>query len=304
MKKQYFLFCIMLSGLIFFGCNKPAPTELIQDNQTVDDPAQVEVITTNINDESYSNGYDSTGVADSLLGHVNTIYVSGIKISSKLATVKTSLAEAIFFDKNKPIYVDNKLIGFQTLTPGIIRFNNYRARLVPLRVRIRNSTADSSLGLMYFLYSGRGVRIDPFDFDYNSYIDFQLNPIIGSLISFKIPTPPEITANIRIDGKRSENNLKVLLEWSNPLSDRYVYIIIGAVDKVNGSTYPIFRIRTKDDGRFQIPENLLNQIPVVRFNKIALTVVRKFEKYEKNNENGNDLYILSQSVHTIIIDSQ
>ncbi|MEJ2613658.1 MAG: hypothetical protein P8Z35_01750 [Ignavibacteriaceae bacterium] len=304
MKKQYFFFYALLSGLIFFGCNKPAPTELIQDNQTAEDPAQVEVITTNINDESYSNGYDSTGVADSLLDHVNTIYVSGIKISSKLGTVNTSLAEAIFFDKTKPVYVDNYLIGFRTLTPGIIRFNNYRARLIPLKVRIRNSSADSSLGLMYFLYSGRAMRIDPFDFKYNSNIDFQFNPLIGSLISFKIPTPPEITATIRVDGKRSENDLKALLEWSHPLPGRNINIIIGAVDKINGSTYPIYRIRTKDDGKYQIPENLLNQIPFDRFNKIVLTLVRKFQKYEKNNENGNDLYILSQSVHTLIIDLQ
>jgi hypothetical protein len=223
MKKQYFLLYVLLSGLMFFGCNNPAPTELIQGSQATEDPAEVELITKNINDESYSNGYDSTSVADSLLGHVNTIYVSGIKISSKLGTVNTSLAEAIFFDKNKPVYVDNNLIGFRTLTPGIIRFNNYRARLVLLRIRIRNSSADSSLGLMYFLYSGRAIRIDPFDFKYNSNIGFQLNPLIGSIVSFKIPTPPEIKANIRVDGKRSENNLKVLLEWNHSLSSRYIY---------------------------------------------------------------------------------
>ena len=303
MKKQYFTLYILLSGLIFFGCSKPAPTELIQDNQTTEDPAQVDVITKNINDESYSNGYDSTGVADSLLGHVNTIYISGIKITSKLGTVNTSLAEAIFFDKSTPVYVDNNLIGYQTLTPGIIRFNNYRARLVPLRVRIKNSSADSSLGLMYYLYSGRGMRIDPFNFDYNSNVDFRLNLLNGSVISFPIPTPPEITGNINVDGKRSSNNLKVLLEWSHPLSNRKIDIIIGAVDRVNGSIFPIYRIRTKDDGKFQIPVNLLNQIPLDRFDKIAVTLIRKYEKYERNIENNNELYVLSQSIHTIIIDS-
>ncbi len=41
MNKQYFSIYILITGLIFFGCNKPAPTELIQDNQTAEDPAQV-----------------------------------------------------------------------------------------------------------------------------------------------------------------------------------------------------------------------------------------------------------------------
>ena len=303
MKKQNFILYILLSGLIFFGCNKPAPTELIQNNQAADDPAQVEVITKNINDESYSNGYDSTGVADSLLGHVNTIYVSGIKITSKLVTLNASLAEAIFFDKSNPVYVDNSLVGFRTLTPGIIRFNNDRARLVPLRVRIRNSSADSSLGLMYYLYSGRGMKMDPFSFEYNSQVDFQLNPLNGSLINFKIATPPEITGNIKVDGKRSSNNLKVLLEWSHPVFNRNIDIIVGAVDKISGNIFPIYRIRTKDDGKFQVPVNLINQIPSDRFSKIAVTLIRKYEKYEVNSTDKNELYVLSQSIHTIIIDS-
>lgn len=299
MKKQYFLLFVLIAGLILFGCNKPAPTELIQDNQT-----SVEVITKNLNDTSYSNGYDSTGVADSLFGHVNTIYVSGVKITTKLGTFHTSLAEAIFFDKSKPVYDNNNnLIGFRTLTPGIIRFNSYRARLVPLRVRINGSSADSSLGLMYYLYSGRGIRVDPFDFTYNSNVDFQLNLLIGSVISFPIPTPPELTADIKIDGKRSSNNLKVVLEWNNPLPNRQIDIIIGAVAKLNSNTFPIYRLKTRDDGKFQIPANLINQIPSDRFDKIAFTLIRKYEKYEKNVENKNDLYILSQSIHTIIIDS-
>ncbi len=303
MKKQYFSLYVLLAGLILCGCNKPAPTELIQDSQITEDPVQVEVITKNLNDESYSNGYDSTGVADSLFGHINTIYVSGVKITSKLGTINTSLAEAIFFDKSKPIYADNNLVGYRTLTPGIIRFNNYKARLIPLKVRINRSTADSSLGLMYYLYSGRGMRIDPFNFDYNSSISFQLNPVTGSLVSFPINTPPEITCDIKVEGKRSANNLKILLEWSHPVSGLKINIIIGAVDKTTGDTFPLYRLRTKDDGKFLIPETLVNQIPLDRFNKIALTLIRKLERYENTSEHGNDLYIISQSVHTIIIDS-
>jgi hypothetical protein len=295
MKKQNFYIYYLLAGLLFWGCNKPAPTELIQDSRTTDDAAQVEVITKNINDQSYSNGYDSTGVADSLMGHVNTIYVSGVKITSKEGTFNTSLAEAIFFDKNKPVYdKGGYLIGYQ--------FSNHRARLVPLKVRIRNSTADTSLGLMYFLYSGKRMLQDPFLYEYNSNIDFQFNPVIGSSISFKIPTPQEVTGNINVEGSMN-NNLKVILYWSHPSPNRQIEIIIGAVDRSSGDIFPMYRVKTRDDGRFQIPVNLIKQIPAERFNKIAVTLVRKYEKHENGAGNRNDLYILSQSVHTIIIDS-
>ncbi len=302
MKKQYFYKYYLLAGLLIYGCNKPAPTELIQDSQTTDDAAQVEVITKNINDQSYSNGYDSTGVADSLIGHANIIYVSGIKITSKEGTLNTSLAEAIFFDKSKPVKVGGLLIGYRTITPGIIQFNTHRARLIPLRVRIRNSTADTSLGLMYYLYSGKRMLVDPFQYEYNSNIDFQFNPLIGSNVNFKIPTPPEITGNIIVEGKRN-NNLKVILEWSHPVPELQIEIIIGAVVRTNRNIFPLYRVKTKDDGKFLIPVNLINQIPTDRFNKIAITLIRKYEKYENNGGNRNDIYILSQSVHTIIIDS-
>jgi hypothetical protein len=302
MKKQNLCKYYLLAGLIIWGCNKPAPTELIQDSQTTNDAAQIEVITKNINDQSYSNGYDSTGVADSLMGHVNTIYVSGIKITSKIGTLNTSLAEAIFFDKSKPVNVGGYLIGYRTLTPGTILFNSHRARLVPLKVRIRNSAIDTSLGLKYFLYSGKRILLDPFRYEYNSNIDFQFIPIIGSSISFKIPTPPEITGNIKIEGARN-NNLKVILDWDLPSPNRQIEIIIGAVDRTSGEIFPMYRVITRDDGRFQIPVNLIKQIPTERFNKVVVTFIRKYEKYENNAGNKNDLYILSQSVHTIIIDS-
>ena len=302
MKKQYLYICYLLAGLLIFGCSKPAPTELIQDNQATNDPAQVEVITKDINDTSFSNGYDSTGVADSLIGHVNTIYVSGIKISSKEGLINTSLAEAIFFDKSKPIMVNGILAGYRTLTPGVIRFDNHRARLVPLRVRIKNSSADTSLGLMYYLYSGKRTMMDPFRYKYNSSVDFQYIPLMGSHINFQIPTPPEITGSINIEGKIN-NNLKVILEWNQFAPSRQIIIIIGAVDKVSGDIFPVYRIKTRDDGKYEIPVNLLKAILISRFDKIAVTFIRKYEKYEKGTGNRNDLYVLSQSVHTIIIDS-
>jgi hypothetical protein len=93
------------------------------------------------------------------------------------------------------------------------------------------------------------------------------------------------------------------LDWDHPSPNRQIEIIIGAVDRTSGEIFPMYRVITRDDGRFQIPVNLIKQIPTERFNKVVVTFIRKYEKYENNAGNKNDLYILSQSVHTIIIDS-
>jgi hypothetical protein len=298
MKNLNFYLYLLITGIFLFGCNKPAPTELIQDeNQT-----QVEVITKNLNDESLSNGYDSTGVLDSVTSHSSIIYASGIKITSKPGTWRSSLFEAAFFDKGKPVFKDGKLIGYHTIVPGVIKFNNQRAHLVPLSEFIKS--ADSSLGFIYKLYNGRVFTLDPVEFDYGSNIDFQLKPVGSPLIQFQIPTPEEITGNLEIQGKRSSNNLKFLLQWDHP-SGGTIDIIIGGVVNARGNTVPIYKLKIKDDGTFFIPSNLIDKIPADRFSKIAVTLIRKIEIHKNINygTSNNDLYILTQSVHTIIFDS-
>jgi hypothetical protein len=303
MKKQYLYIFILLSGIVFYNCNKPAPTELIQDPASTDDPLQLEVISSNPNDDYYSNGYDSTGVVDSATNHPNMIYASGIKETIGSVTFEGSLAEAVFFDTDNPIYNGENIIGYKTLTPGIVRFNNHIARLEALRIRIKGSIRDTVIGQKYKLYRGRGNLIDSFQFEYNSSVNFKLAPLLGSAISFNIPTPAEITGKIKIQGSKSEGNLKVVLEWTNA-SRGQIQIIIGGVSNINGDVFPFYRINTNDDGKFVIPANLISQIPSERFNKIAVTLIRKYERYEKNDSgNKKDIYLLTQSVHTIIINS-
>jgi hypothetical protein len=303
MKKQHLYIFIFFIGLVSYNCNKPAPTELIQEPESTNDPVQLEVINNNPSDDSYSNGYDSTGVVDSATTHPNMIYASGIKETIGSVTFEGSLAQAVFFDTDNPIYIGGNLVGYTTLTPGIVRFNDHRARLEALRIRIKGSVQDTVIGQKYTLYRWRGNLIDPFQFEYNSGINFQLAPLIGTAVDFRIPTPAEITGNIKIQGSKHYGNLKVVLEWTNPSGGK-IQIIIGAVSNINGDVFPFYRIRTNDDGRFIIPANLISQIPSERFNKIAVTLIRKYERYEKNNSgNKKDIYLLTQSVHTIIINS-
>ena len=64
-------------GLVLFGCDKPAPTELIDDT----DLAEYEILGKDINDEFYSNGFDTTGITQDLQQIPNLIALSGIKVT-------------------------------------------------------------------------------------------------------------------------------------------------------------------------------------------------------------------------------
>ncbi|RKY97349.1 MAG: hypothetical protein DRQ13_04785, partial [Ignavibacteriae bacterium] len=91
---------LFIALLFISGCDKPAPTELFDDSSE----DEYEVLTKNLDDQYYNSGIDTSGLDQDLRGLTNIISVSGIKITSNNNTDRLSLAQAIFFDRSKPIY--------------------------------------------------------------------------------------------------------------------------------------------------------------------------------------------------------
>src|SRR3989304_4834905 len=208
MKKLITYLVLISIGLILFGCDKPAPTELIDDS--IGDFAEYEVLGKDFNDEYYSNGGDTTGVTQDLKEFPNLISISGIKLTDiNRRTDGHSFAQSIFFDRTKPVFDSHdRLLGYHTVTPGTVWIDNSRAREVPFIIRYRDNGVlmDTTLGDKYILFSG----LHQFHYRHNSQMNFRLD-FFGNNISFDIPTPTEITGNVEIMGKRSNGDLKALL---------------------------------------------------------------------------------------------
>jgi hypothetical protein len=64
MKKLITYSFIFPLAFLFFACDKPAPTELVDDSQ--EELAEYEVLGTDLSNEFYSNGFDTTGVTQDL----------------------------------------------------------------------------------------------------------------------------------------------------------------------------------------------------------------------------------------------
>jgi hypothetical protein len=283
-------------GFLLNSCDKPAPTELVQD----EDPLEVEVITKDADDEFYSSGYDTTGLVYEPSGYENIISISGVKISSRGTTRNSSIAQAIFFDRSMPVYSHGMLLGFRTRLLGNVEFNGVLARQVPLSIRFGHSDTrgDTLLGFMHLLYNRSGDSDDNFNYDYHSFVEFKLNPLIGRSINFNILTPPEITGTIHLEGARGDNDLKGILRWNAEHFDNFE-IILGASEKGKESIFPLFRIKTKDDGNLEIPAELLNRIPIDRFDRLVFSLIRRIEYSQVSSE--NNLYVLSQSIHSLVV---
>ena len=299
MKKLSLYFGILLlSGLLILGCDKPAPTELVQDQNQL----QVQVIAKDTQDEFYSNGFDTTGVATDLSKLQNVITITGAKITYKNITAKASLAQTIFFDMQRPVHTQRgRTIGYKTDTLGTVKFNGITAKQIPLRVMFRDHGifGDSLLGNRYVLYSGRNNIVDPFNYAPGSFVSYSFQPHMGKSISFNIRTPAEINANVKMKGSRKNNNLEATLEWDNSSADP-VEIILGAWVRNSNLAFPLYRIKPKDNGRVKLPASLLNSITQDKFDKFIFTFIRRNEGTQPFL--NNRLHIKSQTIHTIIVD--
>ncbi len=298
--KKYFLYIVVLFGFIYSGCDKPGPTELIEDEETFD----VEILGKDINDEYYSNGSDTSGFIEDRKNFASIISVSGIKLTKDNATINISSALTIIFDKSRPVRSPRGvLLGYRTITPGIIKFNDIQARLTNYRVRIKElgNPIDSLLGKKYELLNIDGRPIyDPFIYPYNSSIAFSYNPYFGGQNSnFDIPTPTEVTGYVRLVEQNEQNKFRAELNWNGEASNNFS-IIIGGIRNSNQQNFPFYRIRTKDDGNFNIPASLLKNIPKNKFNKITISFIRKYDQLVQVQ--NTDLYVSSQSIHTIIVE--
>lgn len=296
--KKYFLTLITL--LLIAGCDKPGPT-LLEPDLIDNDQVEIEVLTSDP-ESGISKGMDSTGTIEELTRFTNYIGVSGIKITDNSFTTNISIAQAIFFDRTDPIRdLNDKLIGFRARILGEVLFNDVAANVIPLRVRIKDRIIirDTLIGFQHLLYNGRGNHSDPFNFVYNSSINFKFNPFFGIPGSFDIPTPPEITGNVVINRSNPNNGLRTVLSW-NSSHLKNIEIIIGARVRNGNATIPLYRIKTPDDGSLILPPGLLNSIPVNKFNKLIISLIRKYEG--EHDSGDSELFVRSQSIHSIVVD--
>lgn len=301
MKNILTYFVLLISGLILFSCDKPAPTELIDD---LENDFEIEFLTKDLNDNYINGGTDTSGITQDLTGITNLISVSGIKITRDNKTNHLSLAQAMFFDKSKPVENSSgRIIAYKTIIPGIIRFNGLEARIVPYEIRFRDmgDLKVVLLGEKYVLYNlWQGIP-DQFFYYYNLFVSFEFQPNIGlgNNTTFNISTPHEINGNIILNGNKSNRNIDAILEWNGKGLNR-ISVIVGVIKQGQVNSIPIYKIRTGDDGRLRIPRRFFSGLPLGDLEKIVFTFVRSIENLHRNG--NNELFVSSQSIHSIVID--
>jgi hypothetical protein len=289
----------------FYSCEKPAPTELTQDENISENNLEIEIIPTDSPDLVYSNGYDSTAITSPIPKYSSIISVGDVKTTYKSKTINSVLAQAIFFDKGQPVNIrQGRVIGYRTRTLGSVFFDDRRAGLVPYIIHFRDFGAvkDSSVGSYHLLYKRENIG-DHINFRYESSIDFKLK-VLGSLaVNFQIPTPKEIIGEAEVVAGTAGAERNYLLNWNGSNKGK-IDIVIGGIKKTSYTQeiFPFFKLRTPDDGRLLIPSYLLKDFPYSQYNKIVFTFIRQITyDYEPNNT-LDDHSITAQSIHSVLLD--
>jgi hypothetical protein len=298
MKKQLIhigLITYLLLGLI--SCNEPIPTELTPDDIAIDDDLQVELLSPTPDQFVYATGYDSTGITQPIPQRASFITVNDIKNTTGSTTTESTFYSAAFFDRDSPI--KNNLgvtVGFRTRAIGRTIFNGDTARIAPYIVRFKENgiEKDTVAGFLHLLkVNGRRGRQNN-----NDHVSFRLKPIIGPPIQFNILTPPEVTGNVKISEKPGLPNFGIELTWNK--ANAPIEIIIGGVLKNKGEIFPLYNLKTKDDGHLRIPGNLLRNIPFNQFKSLVVTFIRRY-RTDIGNNTTIDNFVTAHNIHNIVI---
>ena len=300
MKRIINYIAILILAVTFYSCQKPAPTELVTNDSESQDKVTISIVPNEPDSFEYTNGYDSTGIISPVPKYTSVVTVSSTKTTYKSNTTNAYLAQAIFYDKTKPINLrTGKLIGFRTRSLGIVQFGNHIARLAPLSIKIKNSAKDSVIGFYHLLYRKSNFG-DPFEFNFNSKIDFKLKIMGIPPVNFQIPTPEEISGSIESSGSLTKGNLRYTLKW-NGINDGKIDIIIGGIKRGfnKSEVSPFLNLRTADDGELILPASLLKDFPFNQFERVVFTFIRKkvVDKFTDNTLEDN--FIAAYSIHNI-----
>lgn len=290
---------IILAVFALASCQNPDPVKLSPaDNEEEQEKVDVEVIAAEPDVYVYENGYDSTGIVSPLVDPSSLISISLIKDTHDGKTVKSTMAQSVFYDKTWPVKLPNgKVISFKTATPGIISFNNVTARIQPLSVKFKYNSVllDSLLGNYYLLFRKNGSG-DNLSFQYNSKVRFKFWSFSGSE-EFDIATPEEITGKVETSGSMGTGDVSFNLTWNTAGEDK-VEIIIGIKNHEKNGTFPLYKLTAVDDGELKVPPVLFKNFPFDRQGKLVFTFIRK-KTDEYKSLTLKDVYILAQSIHNI-----
>jgi hypothetical protein len=286
------------------GCHDKMPLE-ITTTQSADD-LEVASLQPSVETSLSRSTVDTTGVLNTEQSkYFATMLVSGVKYDAGSVRQTVSYSSVAFTDKNHPVELDGRTLGFRGIDLGRVQLNGMDMIRVQRYIHLVGfpiSGGDTAVGPLYVLANRNGEDAKDFNFRGNSKFEWAVS---GSTLitpfSVPIQTPDEITITSPRSTSTISKNEDLRVQWiGKPESFRVIISGLGTSD-----IQPVLQINIKKlDGDITIPAKILGLLPTDAFHTFVFSFISsRTEEYE-GSAFPEKVFVAASSIHDVVLTIQ
>jgi hypothetical protein len=287
------------------GCHDKMPLEVIS-SQPADD-LEVASLQPSIETSLSKSTVDTTGVLNTEQSkYYATMFVSGVKYDVGSVRQTVSYSSVAFSDKNHPVELDGRKLGFRGIDLGRVQLNGMDMIGVQRYVHLFSfpipGDRDTAVGPLYVLANRNGRDAKDFNFHGNSKFQWDVSGGIPiSPFSVAIQTPDEITITSPRSTSTISKNEDLRVQWiGNTESFRIVISGLRALD-----IQPILQITLKKlDGDITIPAKILGLLPTGTFRTFVFSFISSRTGEYEVSAFSEKVFVSASSVHDVVLTLQ
>jgi hypothetical protein len=281
-------------ALLLIACDERKPLEL--DNEA--SKIEVAFLWTGDTSAVEESSVDSTGLNVREEGEYSaTFLISKVKTDIGAQRSSFSFSRALVKDKQKPIELFGKVVGYEGLDVGTVRLNGVEIPKVGRALKAKgNPPPHVTAGINY---KSKNVSVSP-----NTPATFQgtgnILAGIGPFAFTGVRMPAELTV--------TQPSAQSLIVQDEDLSVRWNGAIVGSLQLVvSGYTLgeidrPILVLRVQDPARsFRIPSTILGLLPASQYEQFMFSFISLNRQEETLTGYSNKALLQSASIHNIVL---
>jgi hypothetical protein len=287
------------------GCHDKTPLE-VTSSQPADD-LEVASLQPSIETSLAKSTVDTTGVLNTEQSkYFATMLVSGVKYDVGSVRRTVSYSSVAFSDKNHPVELDGRRLGFRGIDLGRVQLNGMDMIGVQRYLHLFSfpipGGRDTAVGPLYVLANRDGRDAKEFNFRGNSKFQWDVSGGIPiSSFSVATQTPDEITITSPRSTSTISKNEDLRVHWTGkPESFRIVISALRASD-----IQPILQINIKKlDGNITIPAKILGLLPTDTFPTFLFSFISSRTREYVVSAFSEKVFVSASSVHNVVLTLQ
>lgn len=297
----------LLANIIVFlcGCHDKVPLEVTPDQPAED--LEVASLQPSVETSLSKSAVDTTGVLNTEQSKYRaTMFLSGVKYDVGTTRQTVSYSSVTFSDKNLPVDLDGRELGFRGIDLGRVQINGMdmiqTQRFIHLFDLPIFDGRDTAVGPAYVLANRNGKDAKDFNFRANSQFEWNVSGKIP-IDPFRVPvqTPDEITIISPKSTSIISKNDDLHVQWTGK-AESFRLIISG----LRGSDIqPILQINLKkSDGNITIPAKILALLPTNTYRTFVFSFISSKTVESQVSNFSDEIFVAASSIHDVVLTVQ